>query len=342
MAKSIKLVDAVKGYLLSRKSKCNEKTVEWYRQKLAHFCYVLERECGVTALQNVTVTHLRLFVEHMKETKADENNPHKPTRDGVTIRDVTVKGYVQCIKGFFNWCVREELLKKNPALQLDNPKVGRYVIKTFTEEQVKLMLAACDTSTTTGFRDYTIMLLLLDTGIRVSELCGLTLDRVYLSVLNEAFIKVMGKGRKEREVGISSDVAQRLWKYIHVHRHPKNEASQVLFINLFGEPLTVCGVEQMLQEVAKRTHITGVRVSPHTFRHTFARMFLENGGDVYKLSLLLGHSSVVVTENYLKDFMSRNARQGQAKHSPVAHLDVGKLKRGFRKAIPDAADREGA
>jgi integrase/recombinase XerD len=186
-----------------------------------------------------------------------------------------------------------------------------------------------------GFRDYTIILLLLDTGIRVSEMCSLTLDRVYLEVLNEAFIKVMGKGRKEREVGLSPEVAQHLWKYIHAYRHPKDASNQSLFINSFGKPLTIFGIEQMLQEVAKRAKVTGVRVSPHTFRHTFARMYLENGGDVYRLSLLLGHSSVVVTENYLKDFYSRNARQGQSKHSPVANLEVGKLKRGFRKSPAD-------
>lgn len=93
---------------------------------------------------------------------------------------------------------------------------------------------------------------------------------------------------------------------------------------MFGEALTLHGVEQMLQEVEKRAGISDVRVSPHTFRHTFARMFLENGGDVYKLSLLLGHSSVMVTENYLKDFESRTARQEQSKHSPVAGLNLSK------------------
>jgi site-specific recombinase XerD len=335
MAKQIRLVDAVKGYLLSRKSKCNDRTIEWYRQKLAHFCSVLEQEHKIVYLKDVNVIHLRLFVEYMQETKADLNNPNKPTREDVNIRDVTVKGYVQCIKGFFNWCFREELVKKNPALQLDNPKVGRYVIKTFTEGQIKQMLSVCDTSTMIGFRDYTIILLLLDTGLRVSEMCGLTLGRVYLGVISEAFVKVVGKGRKEREVGLSSEVASKLWKYIHFHRNPKDSENQSLFINLFGESLTLYGVEQMLQEVAKRANLTGIRVSPHVFRHTFARMFLENGGDVYKLSLLLGHSSVVVTENYLKDFYSRNARQGQEKHSPVANMNVGRVNRGFRKGPSD-------
>jgi site-specific recombinase XerD len=333
----MKLTDAVNGYLLSRRSRCNEKTIEWYRQKLAHICFVLQQEYNVKTLNQVTVVHLRMFVEHMKETKSNSNNPNKPTIEDETIRDVTVKGYVQVIKGFFGWCVKEELLKKNPSLNLDNPKVARYVIKTFSQEQVKLMLDACDTNTMTGFRDHTIIFLLLDTGVRVSELCGLTLDHVYLSVMEHAFIKVFGKGRKEREVGISPEVAQDLWKYIYMHRHPKDEQEQLLFINLFGQPLTVAGIEQMLQGIEKRAKITGVRVSPHTFRHTFARMFLENGGDVYKLSLLLGHSSVLVTENYLKDFESRNARQDQIKHSPVANLKLNRSKQGYRKGLKDVS-----
>ncbi|GCE05094.1 tyrosine-type recombinase/integrase [Dictyobacter aurantiacus] len=334
----MKLTDAVKGYLLSRKMNCSDKTVEWYRQKLAHFCMVLQQEYEVTMLDEVTVTHLRLFVELMKGTKANANNPNKPTKDDTTVSDLTVKGYVQVIKGFFNWCVKEELITKNPVLKLENPKVGKYVIKTFSSDQVRMMLEACNTHTMIGFRDYTIILLLLDTGIRVSELCGLTLDRVYLEVMNDAFIKVLGKGRKEREVGVSSDVAQYLWKYIHQHRHAKDDKNQTLFINLFGENLTIYGVEQMLEEVEKRAGITGVRVSPHTFRHTFARMFLENGGEVYKLSLILGHSSVLVTENYLKDFVSREARQGQSKHSPVSSLNLGKQNNGFKKKVQKWGD----
>ncbi|WP_161977353.1 tyrosine-type recombinase/integrase [Dictyobacter kobayashii] len=107
---------------------------------------------------------------------------------------------------------------------------------------------------------------------------------------------------------------------------------------MFGENLTIYGVEQMLEEVEKRSGITGVRVSPHTFRHTFARMFLENGGEVYKLSLILGHSSVLVTENYLKDFVSREARQGQSKHSPVSSLNLGKQNNGFKKKLQKGLD----
>ncbi len=334
MAKAVKIVDALKGYMLSRKSKkLSEKTMRWYRQKLSHFITFLAEEHEVTLLKQVDITLLREYVEDLRESKAYEGHPSKRSDDNELMTDHTIKGYVQVVKGFFNWCVQEELLTKNPAVRLENPTVGKYVIKTFSQDQIRSMLELCDTHTSIGYRDYTIILLLLDTGIRVSELCGLTMDNVFIESLDGAFVKVFGKGRKEREVGLSPETAQHVWKYITVHRQPKSTEDMTLFINRFGKPLTPSGVDQLLYELEKRAAIEGVRVSAHTFRHTFARMFLENGGEVYKLSLLLGHSSVVVTERYLKDFLSRSARQDQSKHSPVVSLNLAKVKKGgFRKA----------
>ncbi|GHO44450.1 hypothetical protein KSX_26130 [Ktedonospora formicarum] len=200
------------------------------------------------------------------------------------------------------------------------------------------MPACCNPDTSMGFRDYVIILLLLDTGIRVGELCGLTLDTVFLSIADQVFVKVLGKGRHQREVGLISEVAQQLWKYVNVHRHPRDQDVKAVFLSRNGEPLTINGIQQLVQEAGKRANIKGARVSPHTFRHTFARMFLENGGDVYKLSVLLGHSSVVVIENYLKDFESRSARRVQSKHSPIAHLKLGRPKGNFKKSSTDMLD----
>src|SRR5579875_2075706 len=115
---------------------------------------------NIVTLRDITVNHLRRFFEHVKSTEADANNPHKPTRKGVPVRDVTVKGYVQVIKGFFNWCAREELVKKNPAAKLDNPKVGRYVMTSVTQAQIRALVDSCDIATAVGNRDYTMMLLI--------------------------------------------------------------------------------------------------------------------------------------------------------------------------------------
>src|SRR5260370_9956673 len=132
------------------------------------------------------------------------------------------------------------------------------------------------------------MLVLLDTAIRVSELCSLTLDDVH-----EGYLKVFGKGRKECEVGMSPATAKFLWKYLHQHRAQADDAARALFTSLAGRPLSPWGVEQSVERGKVAAGITDVRVTAHKFRHTFARTWLERDGEVYSLSRLMGHSSVI-------------------------------------------------
>jgi integrase/recombinase XerD len=314
----MELREAIKGYLLDGQVRgLTPRTLEWYRQKLQHFATVLEQEESVVLLKKITPVHLRAFVLHMQQTKANENNPVKPTEENRMVSPLTVKGYVQVIKGFFTWCVEEELLSSNPTQRIKLPKVPDYLIVTFAPEQIQAMLASCNLRTRLGFRDYTLMLLLLDTGIRVSELCSLTIEQVH-----EDYIKVLGKGRKEREVGIHPGVGKLLWKYLAQHRRPASPDIREVFLNVCGQPLLPNGVEQLLERIKEQAGIKGVRVSAHTFRHTFARMFLEQGGDVYKLSRLMGHTDVKTTEKYLKEFTSREARKQQAQFSPLESLDL--------------------
>jgi integrase/recombinase XerD len=161
------------------------------------------------------------------------------------------------------------------------------------------------------------MLVLLETGIRVSELCSLRLQDVH-----EDHIRVFGKGKKEREIGVSPGVSKVLWKYVHQYRDPALDAELLVFVNRRGKRLTRSGIERFLLLLKDKTRITGVRVSAHTFRHTFACVYMENGGEIYKLSRLMGHSSVEVTEEYLKVFNLRAARKNQEQFSAVSTLDL--------------------
>ncbi|GCE03844.1 tyrosine-type recombinase/integrase [Dictyobacter aurantiacus] len=317
----MKITEAINGYIIDCRTRGrSNRTIEWYQQKLTFFANWLAEEEGIVRLHEITTTHLRSFVLHVQEapigkkvTDNDEKSPVSP---------LTVKGYVQVIKGFCSWCVEEELLEKNPASRLKLPSVPDYIIPTFSAEHIKAMLEACDTSTPLGFRDFTIILVLLETGIRVSELCGLRLQDVY-----EDHIRVFGKGRKEREVGIAPGVSKFLWKYVHQHRKPAADAENLVFVNRHGHPLTRSGIERFLVELKEKAGIQGVRVSAHTFRHTFARIYLEQGGEIYKLSRLMGHSSVEITEEYLKDFDSRSARKEQHKFSAVSAMELLRKKK---------------
>lgn len=316
--------EAVKGFLMDWELRGRSPaTLRLYRSCLMVLARWLEVQ-GVPAVEDVTISHLRAFILETQQRPAGSVNPNRPqSSDGRTPTAATLQSYVKAIKLLFKWLVEEEEIGRNPALRLHKPTDAKRVVVTFSHDHLNAMFGACDLATSLGFRDYVLMLVLLDTGVRVSELCGVTLDD-----LHEGYIKVFGKGRKEREVGLSPTTAKFLWKYIHQYRAQAEDDVRVLFTNLAGRPLTPWGVEQMLQRVKAAAGITDVPVTAHKFRHTFARTWLERGGEVYSLSRLMGHSSVKITEIYLEDFKSRQARVQHAKFSAVNNLKLRQRGRG--------------
>ncbi len=310
------------------------ETVSWYGKRLGLFARKLEETLGVVELEDVKIVHLRQFVQMLMGSKVGENNPRMPTQER-QLSTFTVRGYVRALKVFFTWCMEEELLEANPTTRLAQPKAPDYLIPTFTPEHIEKMLATCDQKTDEGFRDYVLLLVLLDTGMRVSELCGLRLEDVHVSGSSGAYVKVFGKGRKEREIGLHPEVGKLLWKYIQKYRHPGNPLETALFVGRQGEPLRVGGVGSLLKRVKKASGIQGVRVSAHTFRHTFAKFYLQRGGEVFKLSREMGHSTVQVTEVYLKDFRSSEARREHTAFSPIGGLDLKTGKKGRQKGKQD-------
>lgn len=306
------------------------ETLSWYRKRLGVFTRTLEEVCHVIELEDVKITHLRQFVQHLMGTKSGANNPRVPTQEK-PLSAFTVRGYVRVIKVLFTWCLNEELIEKNPTARLVQPKAPDYLIPTFTVEHVETMLATCDQKTPDGFRNYVLLLVLLDTGMRVSELCGLRLEDVH-----DRYVKVFGKGRKEREIGLHPEVGKLLWKYIHKYRKPANPNETIVFIGRLGEPLRVGGVKSILEDVKTKSGLTGVRVSAHTFRHTFAKFYLQRGGEVFKLSREMGHSTVQVTEIYLKDFRSSEARKEHTEFSPIGEINLRSKKKHHKEEVRDS------
>ena len=324
----MKIHEVVEQFLIDCKIRgLTDTSIGFYRKHLTFFAKKLEREFKITDLEQVKIIHLRQFVRLLMETKADENNPHKPTQDK-PLSAFTIRGYVRAIKRLFSWCVDEELLDTNPSARLVQPKAPDYIIPTFTPEHIEKMLAVCDQTTAEGFRDYVLLLVLLDTGMRLSELCGLKLTDLDSQF---RYVKVLGKGRKEREIGLHPEVGKLIWKYIHKYRKPANPDEMGLFLGRRGEPLKPSGVATLVDRIEKQCGLEGVRVSPHTFRHTFAKFYLQRGGEVFKLSREMGHGTVQVTELYLKDFRSSEARQEHTTYSPVGELDLKKKKKTHKK-----------
>ncbi len=307
-----------------------DETIKWYRRRLTSFVKKLEKVGKVTELELVRIAHLRQVVQQLMGANSNENNPSK------SLSAFTIRGYVRAIKVFFSWCYTEELIANNPSSRLIQPKAPDYLIPTFTTEHIEKMLATCDTSTPVGFRNYVLLLVLLDTGMRASELCGLQVTDIH-----DRYVKVLGKGRKEREIGLHPEVAKLVWKYIHKYRKPADSNETTLFIGRRGEPLRYFGVSSMLKEVKKASGIEGVRVSAHTFRHTFAKFYLQLGGEVFKLSREMGHSTIQITEIYLKDYRSSEARREHNAYSPIGEIgSLGKKKRRKPKDTQEETTEE--
>lgn len=288
-----------------------------YRYRLGVLLGVLQDVCQITELEDVRIMHLRQVVQHLMT----EKHGYKRGRpcEGDTLSPATVRAFTRILKSFFHWCYLEDLVTSDPSARLVHPKIPVRVVPAFREEHIQRMLAACDISKPLGFRDYVMLLLLLDTGMRVGEILGLKVADVH-----DRFVKVFGKGQREREIGIHPEVSKLLWKYTNKYRRAADSAEPILFLSRVGRPLTSVGMHDIIKRIQGRSGLGNIKFTPHVFRHTFAKMYLEHGGDLFKLSREMGHSSVEVTKEYLKDFGSTEARKDHTTFSPISNIALKK------------------
>jgi site-specific recombinase XerD len=309
---ALELGNLIQGFRLSCQTEGKSpKTTEWYNAFLERFRGFLEQSSLPTRVDRVDRNCVRRFILYLRQEA-------KAHRTGRPLSAATVQGYVRTLKAFFAWLEREEYVKANPMTKIPVPKAEAKIVATFSEEHIKDLLGLCLASNGSKVRNTVILLLLLDCGLRVSELVGLELDDVRLS---EGMLKVKkAKGGRERYVPIGSVAQKALWKYIHTSRpEPVSKHVTGLLLNANGQPLTRNGVQQMVRRYGRRAGITGTRCSPHTFRHTFAKNYLLNGGDIFSLQQILGHSSLASVRLYLSLFAVDIKKQHQI-FSPVDNL----------------------
>jgi len=320
MAKSIDLHTLIEGFRLYCLAGGKQPTtIRWYMGKLTIFQDYLKDHDIPTEVSQITITHLRQFLVYLQtEVKADQHNPYKPTRDE-GLSPQTIQGYARTLKAFFSWATAEGYLVQNPAKHLKIPKAPKTILETFSDEQIRRLLNVIDKRSAVGFRDYCIILVFLDTGIRLSELVTLRLPDIHL---DQAYFKVLGKGAKERIIPIGARVQKALWKYIHRYRpEPLHPNIQNVFLTRDGRALSPRTVYQRISDYGKKAGLTGVRCSPHSFRHTFAKNFLLNGGDALTLQKILGHTSLEVVRIYV-NLASKDVQVQHSKASPVDRLKL--------------------
>jgi len=279
------------------------RTQDYYRYRLAAFARFAAQDVEVA---KISPAQIRDFLTSEIERHSAGTAAHS---------------YI-ALSAFFAHLVREELLDSNPMRLIVKPKRRRTVIQTFSTAQAKSLIDTCGRDWY-GVRDRAILLTLLDTGLRASECCGLALADVSLE---DQTFRVTGKGDRERVVPFGESVRSALGCYL---ARRSGVSSAALFTNHYGEQLTRYGLRGMVVRRSRAAGITGVRLSPHTLRHTCAVFYLRAGGDAFSLQKLLGHEDLTMTRRYC-ELADSDVRDQHRLHSPADAL-APKAKTGRRR-----------
>ena len=197
------------------------------------------------------------------------------------------------IKSFFNYLLLEEIIDSSPAELIEAPKSSRPLPDTLSTEEIDRLIGSIEDTTTKGLRDRAILEVLYSCGLRVSELCDLKLGDLFFA---EGYIRVIGKGNKQRLVPVSSIARSRIQLYMDV-RSKERRKEEILFLNNRGKKLTRVMIFTIIKQAAQRAGIEK-KISPHTFRHSFATHLLEGGANIRQVQELLGHENILTTEIY--------------------------------------------
>jgi len=283
---------------------------------VSYFVEFLASQGISTDVTQITHHEIRAFTLHLQQKRCFSGHRFNHTQDK-GLSGHTINCYLRSLRIFFTWLVSEDIIESNPFDRVKIPRPPRKVIPTFSDSQIQQLLTAIDAKTAEGFRDYIIILALLDTGLRVSELCSLKLGNLWL---DEGMLKVVGKGNKERLIPIGKQVQRLLWRYINRYRpEPAMANYDFLFLTREGNPLTKDRVEKIMTCYVRKAELKGVRCSPHTLRHTAAMKFLRNGGDVFSLQRMLGHVSLEMTRRYC-ELADIDVKRAHMTASPVDNL----------------------
>lgn len=269
-------LDDFRSYISSEKG-LGLNTIEAYMRDLEKFRLFLESQT-IDSFSKVTQNHI---VEFLKTLQAANYSSATQCRVSISI------------KVLFRFLKREKIIPTNIATYLESPKLWQLVPEVLMQEEVEEILSAVDTSTSIGKRDRAILELMYSSGLRVSETCQLSLYDI-----DDKFVRVMGKGNKERLVPIGKAALNAIDNYLlHTRDHQKSKDNHSLFLTKKGKTIDRVLVWKMVKHYVKKAGIER-KISPHTFRHSFATHLLDNGADLRVIQEFLGHSNIKTTDRY--------------------------------------------
>jgi len=303
---------AIQGFALAYRLDHAEATTDLYRKALVHLARYLQDP----QIERITTADLRRYIHYLR-TEYIPPRVKASTRQGRPLSDWAVNNRIKAIRAFFAWAHREGLIRRNPARALKQISIQRAQPVPFTEDEIRRLLhAAAYTQRAdrrvhrpTWKRNTALIILLLDTGIRVGELCRLKIADVRLEA-GEIHIRPFGSGRKSRArtIPLGKTARQALWRYLSSIEDPDPADS------LFG--LTPKAVRNLLHRLGKAAGVP--HTHPHRFRHTFAIEYLRNGGDIFTLQRILGHATLDMVRWYLH-IVQADVETAHRRASPADH-----------------------
>jgi len=310
--RALTIDELISRYALSNQADGKSpKTIAWYRDILNQFSTYLKTERYSCHLSAIRLDIVRGYVLYLRHKPKFKGHPFTPTQaDYLSPR--TVQCHVRALKAFSSWLYSDGYTEENRLKNLKLPKAPITIIEPLTPEETKNIIGTINRKSPTGTRNYALFATLLDTGLRASETAGIILSNLNLV---DGYIKVMGKGSKERIVPIGKYIQMTLWTYIDkVRPEPISPDCNNLFLTQGGKLITVNTVKLLFSRLAKRSGVK--RLHAHLCRHTFAINYLMNGGDIFSLREILGHTTLDMVNHYLHFTTSQITTQHH-KYSPM-------------------------
>jgi len=293
------------------------KTIEWYTAILRSFFGFLKMNGLMKPVSELGKKELKAYISHRQNAKRWPNNPHINEENRGKLSPYSIQGDVRTIRAFWGWLYNEQYIDKKTLANFPLPKVPQLTLKTLTGEQIETILNAIGHGSSQEIKYRCIVLLLLDSGLRISELVSIKNDDLDLI---HGLITVLGKGQKQRVVPISALTRKEITKYIKYYRQGLcSEESYYLFPASNGERISTCSVRQYMRRLCIKDELDGIKLYPHLFRHTFATQSIAKGANVFTVKEIMGHKSLQTTMKYTH-LTIEDMKVAHNKFSPVENL----------------------
>ena len=316
------LKSLIRGYLLTHQTEgSSPHTVEYYRGILNRFLWYAAKADWVDDARLLSEWHIREFLGYIgtestrwaKEGNGSESSSRRASA-------ATVHHYYSALRAFYNWAVREGFVPQSPVAKVKVAKVKPRVIQPYSVEQIKQMLRVCDYdyqhgASFLGSRNRALILILMDSGLRLSELANVKLQDIDVE---SGRIKVTGKGNKERVVRIGKTAQKALWRYLMYRGETSNQA---LWLSEERSVLRASGIQSSIDRVKRRAGINEAGCV-HRFRHSFALSFLRADRNPFNLQYLLGHNSLEMVKRYTATLGMEDALKAHETASPADLLKL--------------------